>query len=401
MNSNANLTNNLQLWRILSFGIAVVAVFLIYLGRLFILQIVQQDEWFAQSEENRISEINLSTQRGIVFDRNDYILAQNIASFNVVIIPADLPDDPGAIQEIFRQLSELVNVPINLGSLEELYVPCRSEHGISQIVEYGDTTAPYDPVKIECNIDRNTAMIIKERAVDLPGVDIEIESVRDYPTGSLTAGIIGFLGPISEAEEEYYLERNFVPDRDKVGYAGVERYFQSILSGRNGRRLVEVDVGGQVLRDVVPPLDPAPGFNLRLTIDTRLQSAAESILSREIDFWNNYLGKVRSTSGVVIALNPKTGEILAMFSFPSYEKRELLHTSIDYSPFFRRVWKGLFTVGQFQSHQQFYDLQGCQRTVDDRNPQLFFEPLLHTEVGAASKDNNIGPILGSASSLSQ
>jgi penicillin-binding protein 2 len=323
MNSNANLSNNVQLWRIMSFGIAVVAVFLIYLGRLFFLQIVEQDEWFAQAEENRISEINLPTQRGIIFDRNDYILAKNIASFNVVIIPADLPDDSGAIQEIFRQLSELVNVPINLGSLEDPYVPCRSEHGIAQIVEYGDTTAPYDPVRIECNIDRNTAMIIKEKAVDLPGVDIEIESVRDYPTGSLTADIIGFLGPISEAEEEYYLQRNFVPVRDKVGYAGVERYFQSILSGRNGRRLVEVDVGGQILRDVVPPIDPAPGFNLRLTIDTRLQSAAESILIREIEFWNNYLGSIRSTSGVVIALNPKTGEILAMVSYPSYENNRM------------------------------------------------------------------------------
>jgi penicillin-binding protein 2 len=93
MNSNANLSNNVQLWRIMSFGIAVVAVFLIYLGRLFFLQIVEQDEWFAQAEENRISEINLPTQRGIIFDRNDYILAKNIASFNVVIIPADLPDD--------------------------------------------------------------------------------------------------------------------------------------------------------------------------------------------------------------------------------------------------------------------------------------------------------------------
>ena len=330
MNSNANLTNNVQLWRILSLGFAVVAIFLIYLGRLFFLQIIEQNEWFAQAEENRISEINLPTQRGIVFDRNDYILAQNIASFNVVITPSDLPDDSGAVQEIFRQLSELVNVPINLGSLEDPYVPCRSEHGITQIVEYGDTSAPYDPVRIECNIDRNTAMIIKERAVDLPGVDIEIESVRDYPTGSLTADIIGFLGPISAAEEEYYRQRNFVPDRDKVGYAGVERYFQSILSGRNGRRLVEVDVGGQVLRDVVPPIDPAPGLNLRLTIDTRLQSAAESILIREIEFWNNYLGTIRSTSGVVIALNPKTGEILAMVSFPSYENNRMARVIPQY-----------------------------------------------------------------------
>ena len=323
MNSNANLTNNVQLWRIIVFGIAIIAVFLIYLGRLFTLQILESPEWVAQAEENRISEINLPTQRGIIFDRNGYILARNIPSYNVVIIPSDLPDDLGAVQEIFRQISELVNMPINLGSLEDPYVPCRSEHGIAQIVEYGETTAPYAPVRIKCNIDRTTAMIIKEEAVDLPGVDIEIESVRDYPTGVLTADIIGFLGPISADEEEYYRQRNFIPNRDKVGYAGVERYFQSILSGRNGERLVEVDVGGQVLRDVVPPVNPTPGFNLHLTIDSRLQSAAESILVRELDEWNAYFGEMRMNSGVVIALNPKTGEVLAMVSYPSYENNRM------------------------------------------------------------------------------
>jgi penicillin-binding protein 2 len=332
MNGNANLTNQLQLWRILVFGIAIVAVFLIFLGRLFVLQILENSEWVAQAEENRISEINLPTQRGIIFDRNDYILAQNIASYNVVITPADLPDDLGAIQEIYRQLHNLVNVPINLNevSTKNPYVPCLSEHGIAQIVEYGETTAPYSPVRIICNIDRTTAMIIKEEAIDLPGVDIEIESVRDYPTGSLTADIIGFLGPISAAEEEYYRERNFIPNRDKVGYAGVERYFQSILSGRNGRRLVEVDVGGQVLRDIIPPVDPTPGLNLHLTIDSRLQNAAESILVRELDEWNAYYGEMRMNSGVVIALNPKTGEILAMVSYPSYENNRMARVIPEY-----------------------------------------------------------------------
>jgi penicillin-binding protein 2 len=166
-------------------------------------------------------------------------------------------------------------------------------------------------------------MIIKEKAVDLPGVDIEVESVRDYPTGSLTANLIGFMGPISAAEEDYFLNRNFVPNRDKVGYAGVERYFQSILSGRNGSRLVEVDVAGQILRDVLPPTEPVAGFNLALTIDTRLQSAAEGILVREMNFWNNYFNEMRMNSGVVIAMNPKTGEILAMVSYPSYENNRL------------------------------------------------------------------------------
>lgn len=332
MNGSANLTNQIQLSRIIIFGIAIIGVFIIYLGRLFSLQVLENSDWVAQAEENRISEINLPTQRGIIFDRNGYILAQNIPSYNVVITPANLPDDLGEIQEIFRKLSGMINVPINLNEVsdENPYVPCLSEHGIAQIVDYGETTAPYTPVRIICNIDRTSAMIIKENAVDLPGVDIEIESVRDYPTGSLTADIIGFLGPISAAEEQYYLDRNFVPNRDKVGYAGVERYFQSILSGRNGKRVVEVDVGGQVLRDLVPPTDPTPGLNLSLTIDSRLQSAAESILVREIDEWNTYFGEIRMNSGVVIALNPKTGEILAMVSYPSYENNRMARVIPQY-----------------------------------------------------------------------
>ena len=324
-NTNANLDNTIDTWRLAVFGAVIGLVFLIYIGRLFTLQIIQNQIWLAQAEENRISEINLPTQRGIITDRNDYILAQNIPAYNVVITPADLPDDEGEVQEVYRKVSEVTQVPINLGeiTLENPFVPCQSEHGIAQIVEYGDSVAPYDPVRIACDIDRDKAMMIKEEAVDWPGVDIEIESVRDYPTGSLTSAIIGFMGPISQAEEQYYLDRNLVANRDRVGYAGVERYFQSFLSGKNGRRLVEVDVGGQVLRDIEAPVESVPGFNLRLTIDTRLQNVAEAILVEEIDFWNRYLGRMQANSGVVIAMNPKTGEILAMVSYPSYENNRL------------------------------------------------------------------------------
>ncbi len=325
MNGNPNLRNNISPWRIVFFGAVIILIFLIYLFRLFSLQILQAPEWVSLAEENRISEINIASQRGIIFDRNGYVLARNIPSYNVVITAAYLPDDPGAVQEIFRQLSELTGVPINRGELSQdnPYVPCRSDHGIAQIVEYGVTTAPYDPVRIVCDIDKELAMVIKEKSVDWPGVDIEVESVRDYPTNSLTAAIVGFLGPISSTEEQYFVDRGFVPNRDKVGYAGVERYFQSFLGGHNGRRLVEVDVAGKVLRDISPPQTPVPGFNLKLTLDTRLQMAAEAILTREINFWNTYLGTIRSTSGVVIAINPKTGEILAMVSYPSYENNRM------------------------------------------------------------------------------
>ena len=332
MNNNPTLNNNVESWRILVFGAILGLAFLVYVGRLFNLQILHGQEWVALAEENRISEINLPAQRGIIYDRNDYILARNIPAYNVIVTPADLPDDQGEIQEIFRQLAELTQVAINLNEVtpENPFVPCQSEHGITQIVEYGETVAPYDPVRIKCNVDRTTAMTIKEKAVDWPGVDIEIESVRDYPTSALTAAIVGFLGPISDIEEQYFLDRRFVPNRDKVGYSGVERFFQSFLGGRNGRRLVEVDVAGQVLRDIAPPVEPAPGFNLRLTLDTRLQMAAEAILINEIEFWNTYLGSIRSTSGVVIAMNPKTGEVMAMVSYPAYENNRMARVIPQY-----------------------------------------------------------------------
>ena len=325
MNTSATLNNNVAGWRILAFIIVIGLIFGIYTLQIFNLQILQGDEWSAQAEENRISEISIPTLRGVIFDRNGIVLARNIASYNAIILPAALPDDPGAIQEIFRQLSELLNMPVNLGKItpETPYVPCLSEHGIAQIVDYGQTSAPYQTVKIKCNIDQTTAMILKEKSVDLPGVDIEIEPVRDYPTGSITASIIGFLGPISAADEDYYRERGFVSNRDKIGYAGVERYFETILAGKPGKRVVEVDVAGRILRDFRPLIAPIPGQNLYITIDTRLQQAAEAILLGEIDGWNAYLGELRITSGVVIAMNPQTGEILAMVSYPTYENNRM------------------------------------------------------------------------------
>jgi penicillin-binding protein 2 len=325
INGNNTLQNNVKSWRITAFIAVLVIVVLINVGRLFSLQILNGSEYVAYANENRISEINIPAPRGIIYDRNGYVLARNTPSYNVVITPSNLPDDQGAVQEIYRQLSEMINVPINEGEISDAtpYVPCKSQHGIAQIVLYGETSAPFNPVKVKCDIDPALAMVIKEKSVDWPGVDIEVEAVRDYPTDELTSDIIGYLGPISAAEEQYYLDRGLVPNRDKVGYAGVERYFQSILAGRNGHRLVEVDVGGQIVRDVEPPVSATPGFNLRLTIDTRLQSAAEAILTGEINWWTLHLGRVLSTSGVVIAINPKTGEILAMVSYPSYENERL------------------------------------------------------------------------------
>lgn len=166
-------------------------------------------------------------------------------------------------------------------------------------------------------------MLVKEKSSVWTGIDVEVVPVRDYPTGSLTSDIIGFLGPIPAKDEPALIALGFVPNRDKVGYAGVELYFQDLLAGRNGLRVVARDVAGQYLPDIKPPLAVVPGMNLELTIDTRLQEAVTNILTSEIDGWNSWLGETKMTSGVAIVINPTTGEILAMVSYPTYENNRM------------------------------------------------------------------------------
>src|SRR5574340_411308 len=262
--------NELDLKRVrIVYGL-IGAVFLFYVLRLFTLQILQGEAYPTRAEDNRTREISLTTQRGKIFDRNGTVLARNIASYNVVITPANLPGDDGAIQEVYRQLSEIIGVPVSNGNTDEEtvrnFTPCQTDLGITQIVYIGETNAPYEPVRIKCNVDETTAKIIREKSADLAGADIEVEAVREYPTGETTAEVVGFLGPIPAIEKNYWENLGFVSNRDKVGYAGVENSLNDLLIGKNGYRVVEVDNAGQVLRDLEPPVEPVPGNRDRKSV---------------------------------------------------------------------------------------------------------------------------------------
>lgn len=316
-------------WRVLVvYGVIIFTVGAI-IFRLVSLQVFGVQGWMDQAVENYRSEIFDPAPRGIIYDRNGFILARNIASYNVVITPAGLPDDEADIQRIYREVSALIGVPSGGPVTEEslnnakLFSACVPGPSIADMVALGDSLAPFTPVKITCNISEELARVIREKSVDWPGVSVEIEPIRDYPTGSLTANIIGFLGPIPAALEADYRDRGFIPNRDKIGYAGVETSLDDILLGINGKRVVQVDVAGEVLRNLEPPDSPIPGHNVVLTIDTRLQKAAEAALVDEINYWNTFFGTNRISSGVVIAMNPKTGEILAMVSYPTFENNRM------------------------------------------------------------------------------
>lgn len=295
------------------------------LFRLISLQVVQGTGWLDQAVENYTTTVSVAPARGIIYDRNGFILAGNVASYSVVITPANLPDSEADIQNIYRDLSALIDVPATQGSIEDakLVAECVPGPGITQLVALGESLAPYRPVKISCDVDEEVARMVREKAVDWPGVSVEIDPIRDYQTGSMTANVVGFLGPIPASLEEEYRDRGFVPNRDKIGYAGVEAALDEILTGTPGRRTVQVDVAGKELRNLEPPIAPKPGNNIKLTIDTRLQSAAEAVLLTEIQSWNDYFGRIRISSGVIIAMNPRTGEVLAMVTYPTYENNRM------------------------------------------------------------------------------
>jgi penicillin-binding protein 2 len=325
MTSSSVPRTKIEAWRIFSIYAVLLVGFSVLVAQLINLQVFQYKTRLAQADENRTQEISVPPTRGIIYDRNGYILASNVASYNVIITPANLPNDQADIQRIYRELSDFTGVPVDNGTLEDakLVSACVPGPGISQLVDLQNSLAPYSPAEIQCNVSEETARIVREKAVDWPGVGVEVEPIRNYPTGSLTSDVIGFLGPIPARDQALYVQQGFELNRDKVGYSGLEAYFQDLLAGVPGKRVVERDVAGQELRNLQPPVAPISGDNIVTTIDTRLQKAAEAALLGEISYWNAYFGRIRITTGAVIAMNPKTGEILAMVSYPTYENNRM------------------------------------------------------------------------------
>ncbi len=215
-------TVRFETWRLMVVFVGILVVLVLLIARLLALQVFGSQEWTDLAIENYTKDISTAAVRGIIYDRNGSILARNVASYNIAITPAYLPDDDADVQRIYRALSTLTGIPVNQGTLEEakLFAPCVEGPGISQLVALGDSLAPYSPVEVKCNVNEDAARLVEEHSSDWPGVAVEINPIRDYPTGSLTANVLGYLGPIPATLEQEYRAKNFVPNRDKVGLCG-------------------------------------------------------------------------------------------------------------------------------------------------------------------------------------
>jgi penicillin-binding protein 2 len=292
-------------------------------AQLWRLQMMQGEYYQKAADINRFRLEESSAPRGVIYDRRGHLLARNMPQITVSIIPAYLPEDEAQRRELLFRLGDILDMPMTSAPpVRETKGEVRPavqaeperEPGVLDILAEAEQ-APYRPALLKTEVPREVAMILEEEHLDWPGVLVQAEPVREYLYGPLLSHVLGYIGPIPEEQAEAYEADGYDPNRHLVGLTGVEYAFERELRGRDGEKLVEVDVAGREVRTVGEPQETVPGHNLRLTIDIGLQQATTDILQEQ-------LRTLHKSQAVAIAMNPQTGEILAMVSLPSYDNNE-------------------------------------------------------------------------------
>ncbi|MCD4684312.1 MAG: hypothetical protein K8S97_00060, partial [Anaerolineae bacterium] len=322
-----------QGWRLIFFQALAVFSLAVLVLRTAELQFVQGEQFQGDAEENRLSLVLEPAPRGVILDRFSGLLAKNDPAYNVAITPADLPDDPADVLEVYNRVSALVDVPATLAIAEA--AGRTNERTLEDLVEEGRGIAPFRPVIVATDVSFAVMAQIKEQAPLMPGVTIQEASVREYPTGELTAQLVGYLGPIGPEEELELRALGYDPAFDRIGYAGIERFFEEELAGVRGTETWIVDVAGQQLEQIAVQ-NRVPGVSVQLTLDTELQAAAQESLARRINIVNAEAQRLITQQGVVIAMDPRTGEVLAMVSYPTYDNTRFAR-AIDAGYYFTQL----------------------------------------------------------------
>jgi len=276
------------------FGLVVVLVIGLLVTRLFYLQVVQGGYYAGLADENQHQLIPLVSPRGLVYDRAGRQLAVNVPSYVVKIRPADLPFTQR--DAVVGRLSTLLQIPQ------------------SEIVQDIDRYASqsFELVRLASDVPSDVARIITEESSSLPGVQVSVEEMRQYEYGPLVSHVMGYTGAVTADELAALGEGSDYLNDDSIGKTGVEATYESVLRGTYGQQEVEQDALGRVLRTIQVTQQPQPGDSLELTIDVEIQREAEEALK-----WATQI--VDLQRGVVIVMNPQTGEILAMVSLPTYD----------------------------------------------------------------------------------
>lgn len=311
--------------RVIAFTVAVSMVFALLLGQLGNLQMVEQKRWSELSDGNRLRLVSVTAPRGMIYDRQGRVLASNRPAYTVSLVYLGVRNLEATVELLARILT--IHSPGDYpGKVREIYGKIKRQEG-----------RLFEPVRIESNISPEVYSMIEERRADLPGVMVEVQPVREYPGGSSTAHLLGYVGLIRDEDLTQEEFKDYRGD-DIIGLTGIERTYEEVLRGKHGGKQVEVDHQGRPLRDL-GVIDPQAGNSLVLTVDLELQKAAEAALDSRIKWissqpearrWIPMLPKGRrqaAVSGSVVVIDVKTGGVLAMVSYPSLDPNILVSGS--------------------------------------------------------------------------
>ena len=282
--------------RFLVFGLVVVLAVGTLTARLFYLQITNGTEFAAISNQQRTVNEPIPAPRGFMYDRNGRLLVKNVPTFAVKVRPADLPDE--VRDEVVDRLAALLSM---------------DPSDINATID-GNPGSAFDLVRVAQDVDRETAQLISEAGYELPGVEVAVEARRQYTDGPLMSQLLGYTGPVSAEQLPDLRDLGYQPD-DLLGKVGLESQYETELRGTYGLESVARDKTGRRTQVLQTMREPVPGASLTLTIDTKAQRNAQKALRWAMD-------RIGMKRGVVIAMNPQTGEILAMVSMPTYDNNK-------------------------------------------------------------------------------
>lgn len=276
-------------------GIVIILVFAALISRLGYLQVVEGKYYGDKADGNRIRLIPIMAPRGIFYDRNGVSLVSNRPGFTVSLLPitGPVPDD------VIQKLAGILNIPV--------------QDIKSKLQQHNGT---FEPVRIKTDIGPDIVTRIEERRAELPGVVIEIQPIRTYVNNELGAHVFGYVSEINDVELEK-LKPNGYKSGDIIGKFGLEKVYDRDLRGVDGGDQVEVDVTGRPV-NVLGKKETQPGKNLILTIDYRVQKAAEEAIDEQLVYLQTKTEFRNAKGAAAVAMNPKTGEILAMVSRPTF-----------------------------------------------------------------------------------
>jgi len=271
-----------EAWRRRVLFLAAVAgiAFVGLLGQLWYLQVLEGGKLQEMSERNRIRIRPVAAPRGILFDRNGLALVDNRPAFTLSLIPREIDDR----DTVMARLSVLLKIPMR--ELEEALerVPPDS----------------FRPVRVRRGLTLDEVTKVEERKLELPGVVVEVEPQRVYPTSTFAAHLLGYVREVTDDQMKQGRYRR----GDMIGQSGLERLLDEHLRGRDGGERIEVDAMGRPVQ-VMRREEPDPGAQVITTVDRRIQEAAERAMA--------------GRSGAVIVMDPRNGDVLAMTSSPAFE----------------------------------------------------------------------------------